>query len=293
MSDNHFLEQLRWVALDLETTGLNPWDNEILEIGAVQFNLSEIQKKFQVLVKVHKPIDIRSRNIHQISDQEIKQHGINIRDALEKCLDFIQDAPLIFHNASFDLSFLSISLKEHSMKIPSNYYYDNLYLSRKYFPERESHSLANIRKALNINTGQAHRALADAEATAKIFTYGLNKYKTQILSKGKYNKFMRYHRTFNEFKVTLPKNLKYITHYFNKYIQTGIMLKTQYKQDSKQTNMIHDLIQIQEVMIFNQRIILKAFSLTHNKQKLIPLEHMQIHDPIQGTINYTNIIKSD
>ena len=66
-----FLSGLEWVAVDLETSGVNPWKNEIIEIGAVRFSVDAIIDKFQVLLRPTKKQDPRAKAIHNISQEEI------------------------------------------------------------------------------------------------------------------------------------------------------------------------------------------------------------------------------
>ncbi len=281
------LDKKLWIAIDIETTGLNPWKYEILEIGAVKFSAKDIISRFQVLIKPLKKQDPTSRKIHNITDKEINENGIPMKEALDKCLAFMEDTPLVFHNASFDISFLTIAFPQNSIPIPGNDYYDTLYLSKKYFPERSSHSLANLKEILKIDTGRGHRALSDAEATANVFLHIIEHFKDIITSNKKYQKFMRFHRRLDEFQIRIPKNLERIENYFNRYIQSGSMMRIKYKSKNGIKN--DKIVKILQVMIFNQNIYLRSNCLDQEDELMIPLETAVFHDPDKGMLNYKQV----
>ena len=284
---NSYLDSLTWTAVDIETTGINPYEYEVLEIGAVRFSLEKMQDTFQVMVKTSKKHDPRARQIHNISDEEINQKGVPIKQALKKFLVFIADEPLIFHNASFDISFLLFQMKQHRIKLPQNRYYDNLFISRTYFPERNSHSLENICMELGIEIEVSHRALSDAKTTAQVFTQSLLKKSNQISSKKKYNAFMRYHRRFDKFELLLPKNIGAIENYFNRYIQSKNMIHLRYKTKEKKEGEVKGLVKA--LMIFNQRVFIKFEDWSDKEEILIPLKDAVIYDDEQGHLTIDQI----
>ncbi len=273
---NLYLDNLFWVSVDIETTGINPYEHEIIEIGAVLFSLKSIKKRFQRLVKINKKQDPRAQAIHKITNEEVEKNGVSLENALSELLLFIGEVPLIFHNASFDLSFLLLGFSKQKIELPHNYYYDNLFISRTYFIDRKSHSLAYLREIYNIDTGESHRALADAEATALVFMISLSERYDQINSKKKMNSFLRYHRKADQFKLKLHKNFNRIEKYFNNYIKTEKSLHIKY---TDKDNHVRDIrCVIKEIMVFNQNIFIKASVLMESGDILIPLKYAKIYD---------------
>lgn len=273
-----------WVAVDTETTGLNPWEFELLEIGAVKFRFAEgVIDRFQILIKPQKKQDPRSRAIHQISAEEIEEKGVELKVALEGFLSFIEEYPLVFHNAPFDLSFLTLSLKKEKLPIFNNYYYDNVYISRKYFKERKIHSLSSLKTQIGITgIGQAHRALNDAEATALIFIHSL-KQKIENFSKTKVSRFLQYHRRVGEFEVKLPKNLSDIKNYFDAYIRRGSIVKLQYTDQRGREKI--GFIKPTDFLILNQKLFLKGVQM-NGEEGLFPITGSIVHDPEKGKLKY-------
>lgn len=280
----NFLDEAQWVAVDTETTGLNPYKHELIEIGAVRFSLKGLAERFQVLIKPRGKFDPRARAVNLISNEELEKSGIPLQEALPKFFDFIQEDSLVFHNAPFDLSFIVTAANTIGYPLPANTYYDNLHLSRVHFSERKSHALAALRGIFNIETGQAHRALADAEATALIFLASLKEKGQQITSKKKFQKFMKISRRLDRFKVRLPKNFEEIQKYFDRRIKTGELFKVQYS-DKEGRQHLH-LVKAKELMVFNQNIFLKVEVQTENREILVPIAQSIFFDNEIGTIQF-------
>ncbi len=282
-----YIDDLLWVSVDIETTGINPYQYEIIEIGAVIFSLKTVNKRFQKLIRVKKKQDPRSQQIHKITAEEVENEGVSLREALEKLFVFIGDYPVIFHNASFDLSFLVLSMNKEKIELPHNYYYDNLFISRTYFTDRKSHSLNYLRKLYNIETGNSHRALSDAEATARVFMLSLSEKYEQLNSKKRFNEFLRYHRKVHKFKLQLNRNFNQIEKYFEYYIKTKKLLRIQYSDHDRQKQDVQCFVR--EIMIFNQSIFIRALAFGETKDFLIPLKYAKMYDHDKGVITIDNL----
>lgn len=290
-----FLESIKWIAIDTETTGINPWENELLEIGAVCFDINGIISRFQALIIPEKEQDPRAKEIHKITDEEIKKHGIPLKEAMEKFLKFIHDSgdfPFIFHNAPFDVSFLYQALQKTNLNIPTNYYYDNFYISKKNFSSRVGHSLKALKEHYGIENFESHRALADAEVTALIFLKSLQE--KEITSKKKYNSFLRYHRTFDTFELKLPRNFKKIQNYIDNHIKMGSLFDiyvTNINEGKAVTVTLHGMIK--KMLIFNQEIYISFYKVNEDDLELIAIKNIILKDPEHGNIDYEKILSLD
>lgn len=151
-----------FVAVDLETTGLDPQKETIIEVGLIHFYKGKIEERFCRTVNPDKTV-----SDHVLILTGIKQKDLLSSPPLEKIIpqikEFIGDKPLVGHNIGFDISFLE---KSFSFK---NITYDTFNLSRIYLPFISSHSLSSIVEYFKIPYDEAHRADADAEMTGKIF----------------------------------------------------------------------------------------------------------------------------
>ncbi len=181
---------MRLVCFDIETTGLNAIYDRIVEIGAVLFDSEgAIIKEYKQLINPKKHITESVIEIHGITDEMVKDSP-EIDVVLPEFFAFIEDYPLIAHNAFFDTSFISYAGSKHNKKIPSNPIYDSLALTRKTFKEIGSHSLGNLIRHFSLDIENQHRALEDAIATAKICNIAFRKLTKKRLTKKRLNKFL-------------------------------------------------------------------------------------------------------
>ncbi len=149
--------ELTLIFFDLETTGLNPDSDEVIEIGAIKVRDGNIIGKFHSFVRPHRNIPSLVTNLTGITFEDVENAPSpdDIRNKLEK---FIGNYPLIAHNVSFDRIFL----EKFMGKRLDNEFFDTLELSRIFFPHFSSHSLQNLVKTLSLKKEEAHRAVSDA-----------------------------------------------------------------------------------------------------------------------------------
>ncbi len=151
------------VALDLETTGLDPKKDAIIEIGAVRFNGRRVEAEWSSLINPGRPIPPFITQLTGITDQMVLR-APPIQDVLSELVDFIRDAPILGHNVSFDLGFL------HRHKIlKSNDPLDTYELASVLLPNAGRYNLGALTQALNVPLAATHRALDDAQATRGVF----------------------------------------------------------------------------------------------------------------------------
>lgn len=157
-----------YIVVDIETTGLDPYFDDIIEIGALKIKNGKIVDKFEQLIKPPSPIsDFISELTGITNDMLINCPTINF--ILPKFIDFISDTNIVGHNVHFDINFLYDNIFLHLNKKFSNNFIDTLRLSRRLFPTLENHKLNTVSKHLNIKIDNHHRAIADCEITYKIY----------------------------------------------------------------------------------------------------------------------------
>ncbi len=159
-----------FVVVDLETTGLDPQIEGILEIAAFRLEGDRVVASWQTLVNpgLGTEISEASRAIHGIT-AEMVADAPGVPDALRSFLAFLGDAPLVAHNAPFDLGFLNRALAAQGAPALANHAYDTLEMAREVFPEQRSHKLESLCRLLGHEASGFHRAAADAEHLAVIF----------------------------------------------------------------------------------------------------------------------------
>ncbi|MBX3039892.1 MAG: 3'-5' exonuclease [Bdellovibrionaceae bacterium] len=159
---------MRFIAFDLETTGIVPGVDQIVEIGAVRFVDGQIDSMFVTLVDPRRPIPAAASVVNGISDDMVKGQPF-IENLLPSFADFCGDDPLIAHNASFDAQFLTADVKKHETSAPRGLVLDTLPISRKVFPGLPNYKLSTLVQHLKIQTSEYHRAQADATSCGHLF----------------------------------------------------------------------------------------------------------------------------
>ncbi|MBE0480540.1 MAG: DEAD/DEAH box helicase family protein [Dehalococcoidia bacterium] len=150
------------VALDLETTGLNPDTDEIIEVGAVKFDHEHVLDTFQTLVNPGRPISYRIQVLCGIKQAELDL-APSFTTIASGLTDFIGDCPVVGHNIAFDLGFLS----RKGLKL-TNTRYDTWELATLLLFKQSDYSLSSLTRELGLQTPE-HRALSDALAAQELF----------------------------------------------------------------------------------------------------------------------------
>ena len=156
-----------YVVFDIETTGFSAVTDRIIEIGAVKVEEGKITDKFSTFVNPKRPIPFRITELTSITDEMVIDSP-DIETILPQFIEFIGDAVLVAHNASFDVGFIEQNCKRQ--KIEADFtYVDTVALARVLLPALNRFKLDTVAKALNISLENHHRAVDDAGCTAEIF----------------------------------------------------------------------------------------------------------------------------
>lgn len=159
---------MNFVAFDLETTGIQPEEDSIVEVGAVKFVDGLPQAPFSQLVDPLRPIPPDAIAVHGISNEEVRGQPV-IRDVLGPLADYCGDLPLVAHNARFDFKFLEAAVKREKTRAPTGVVLDTHALSKKVFPGLINYRLETLTKHFDFPNTVFHRAYEDAEYCGKIF----------------------------------------------------------------------------------------------------------------------------
>ncbi|MGZ3790508.1 MAG: 3'-5' exonuclease [Bacteriovorax sp.] len=161
------------IAIDLETTGLSPLVDRIIEIAAYKVT-PEGESIFSTLIDPEIPIPPHTTAIHNITDDMVADSPTLIQ-VLEELKDFLGELPIVAHNAKFDLGFIVMGLQREKIKLSSASIYCSCKISRITHKEALNHKLGTLVKELNIPLINHHRALDDAYASLKIFLNALER----------------------------------------------------------------------------------------------------------------------
>lgn len=151
------------VALDLETTGLDPATDAIIEIGIVRMKEGAVTAEYSTLVNPGRPIPANIVHLTGIKPEEVVgAPGIN--QVLAAVSTFVGSAPVIAHNAAFDLGFL----RPHGI-LQNNLRLDTYELASVLLPRAAGYGLASLSVQHGITHQRKHRALDDARAAALLY----------------------------------------------------------------------------------------------------------------------------
>ena len=156
-----------YVSLDLETTGLEPKKDRIIEIGAAKIRDGEVQETYSLLVDPRIKIPERITDLTGINDQMVEGQPF-VEEAVKGLLEFCEELPLLGHNLMFDYSFVKHSAVNMGMPFEKQGM-DTLKIARVLLPDLESRSLQSLRQYYQIPQQEAHRALEDALTTFRLY----------------------------------------------------------------------------------------------------------------------------
>ena len=180
-----------FIVVDLETTGLDPEIDEIIQIGAIKIQKDKITDKFNRLVKPSRPISDFITELTGITNEDLDKAD-DIKDVLPLFLDFIGDNILIGHNVNFDINFIY----DNSLKILNtpfkNDFVDTLRIARKLLKQLNHHRLDDLIEYYNLEEREEHQALNDCELTLKIYKNMLNKIEDIETFKKSFNYWYNY-----------------------------------------------------------------------------------------------------
>lgn len=155
-----------YISIDLETTGLNPKKDKIIEIGAVKVVDGKAQDTFSAFVNPGCNLDERIVELTGIRDQDLVDAPY-IEEVFPDLEKFLGELPLLGHSILFDFSFLKKAAVNLNRTFEKDAI-DTLKIARKYLAQLEHRSLDYLCEYYQI-PHHAHRALQDAEATSELY----------------------------------------------------------------------------------------------------------------------------
>ena len=199
--ENYSLED-EFIIFDIETTGLSNKLDRITEIGAVRIKGGKILEEYNQLINPQMPIPEKIIQLTGITN-EMVANAPAIEEVLPKFISFIGAAPLVAHNASFDIGFIRENVRRFGLTI-KNTVLDTLQLARVLLPNLKRHKLDIVAKELGVKLENHHRAVDDALCLANIFVkmiemmkekeiYTFKDINTQLSKKADYTKLDTYH----------------------------------------------------------------------------------------------------
>lgn len=149
-----------YVAVDTETTGLNPRWDKIIEVAMLKVEHGEVTDTFQTLINPRRKLEERIVELTGITDDMLSDKP-DMKDVIADVVDFCGGLPLLGHHVIFDYSFLKRAAVNFNLEFERRGI-DTLQLCRKFMPAEEKKNLQTACEYFGVERRQAHRALGDA-----------------------------------------------------------------------------------------------------------------------------------
>ena len=164
---NEYIED--YVVFDLETTGVSPYNDEVIEISAVKARKGKVVEEFSQLVNPKRTIPFAASRVNNITDDMVSDAPF-FDEVLRHFLEFVGEDVLVGHNIqSFDMKFINRDCERYFHQLITNDYVDTLILAKRCFPEWRHRRLGDLADYYGISTQGAHRALADCRMNQRVF----------------------------------------------------------------------------------------------------------------------------
>lgn len=230
-----------YVVFDIETTGLNPYECEIIEIGAVKVRDGEIIDRYNQLIRPSKPVPLEIQKLTNITDDMLDDKP-SFDEIKDNFLNFIDGKILVAHNANFDVGFIRYHFGKLGINV-TNPFVDTMKMAQDIVEGVRNYKLDTLTDKLGIKLVSHHRAVDDAEATAYLFINMVN----ILINQGKIKKYSELDKIVhndlkNNFRTLIYvqnytglKNLYHIitkscTEYFHKKPRVPLSVLYEYKE---------------------------------------------------------------
>lgn len=158
-----------YVVLDIETTSLDSYYGEILEISAVKVRNKKEVEYFSELIKINNEVGYFTTRLTGITNEMMLNEGKELKEVLQNFKKFLGDDIIIGHNVNFDINFIYDSMQDNLDEYLSNDYIDTLRISRKILPNLKHHKLDDLIDYFNLTKRNEHRALNDCVLTNQVY----------------------------------------------------------------------------------------------------------------------------
>ncbi len=163
---------MREIVLDTETTGLSPQNGDrLVEIGCLELqNHVATGNHYHCYINPERDMPAEAEAVHGLSADFLSDKPV-FTDIVQDFLEFVQDAPLVIHNASFDMGFINAELKKAGWPpLPDSQAIDTVSMARAKYPGAPA-SLDALCRRFGIDNSHRtlHGALLDAELLAEVY----------------------------------------------------------------------------------------------------------------------------
>ncbi len=163
-----------YVVIDLETSGLYPDEDVIIELGALLVEEHSVKARYSTLIRPEKPIAPQIEALTGITNEMLEREGVEMHAAMEQFMAFLNDLPIVAHNANFDYNFLCAACAVCDLPTPYNRCIDTLTLAKRKILQIKNYRLSTLAEHFGFEPSQSHRSLADCETTYQLYEKLIN-----------------------------------------------------------------------------------------------------------------------
>lgn len=158
-----------WAFLDIETTGLNPESDEIIEIAVLVANEVEVKSTWSALIQTEVTVPAMITELTGITGEMLCNGNMDIDSALKHLAEIIKDRKVVCFNKKFDINFLESAYEQQGLLFPIGKVVDVLSLARKRVRDIQNYKLGSLAEYFEITYEKRHRALVDCEILYEVF----------------------------------------------------------------------------------------------------------------------------
>lgn len=163
---------LKWVdnyvLVDIETTGLSPRTDEIIEIGAIKVKENKIIDTYNTLIKIDRNLNPFITKLTGITDKMLET-GKETDKALEEFVKFTGNEIIMGHNVNFDINFIYDKCLSYLDYYLSNDFVDTMRIAKHILPDIQNYKLGTLANYFGVDYRSAHRGLKDVEITYEVY----------------------------------------------------------------------------------------------------------------------------
>ncbi|EGT3600384.1 AAA family ATPase [Clostridium perfringens] len=169
------LEKENIIVFDVESTGVNVTEDEIIQIAAIKLNKKgEVVDKFEKFLKNKKPVK-DSYYVHGFSDEMLQRIGEDKEKVLKEFVEYSKDSIIVGHNVQYDINILCSELERSNLGKPKfKTFYDTLDIYRRFYPGNINYKLENLSNVYDTKHKPSHDAMDDIIATGELLVRAIN-----------------------------------------------------------------------------------------------------------------------
>ena len=158
-----------YTVLDIETTSLDTFSGEIVEISAIKVRDRKEIDSFFFFLKTKNEIGYFTTRLTGITNEMVEKQGKELVVVLQEFRKFLDKDIIVGHNVNFDINFIYDNMEENLNEYLSNDFVDTLRISRKVLPNLRHHKLDDLIRYFNLTRRNEHRALNDCILTNQVY----------------------------------------------------------------------------------------------------------------------------